>query len=157
TAWRWPMIDWFLYYIGCMFGFQKVKSYLALKFYNHGAWCDTIAREIVGKSKGKVGKTTSVGIKLCTEPYWKKAIRAYQRAIRLKPDYAEAHNDLGVAYGELGRWHEALEACQQATRLQPNDARAHYNLGAAYGNLGRIQEAVAACEQAIRLQPDSAT
>ena len=35
--------------------------------------------------------------------HYNKAIEAYKQTIRLKPDDAEAHYNLGVTYGELGR------------------------------------------------------
>ena len=54
------------------------------------------------------------------------------QAIRIKPDYASAHNSLGHAYGESGMHKEAIESCKQALRLGPDYADAHYNLGIAY-------------------------
>ena len=83
-------------------------------------------------------------------------LAAYQEAIRLKPDYAEAHYNLGVAYGELGRYQEEIAAYQEAIRLKPDYADAHCNLGVAYGALSRYQEEIAAYQEAIRLQPDLA-
>jgi len=81
---------------------------------------------------------------------------AYQEAIRLEPDDAEAHYNLGAAYGGLGRYQEAITAYQEAIRLKPDFAEAHSNLGLAYGNLGRYQEAIAAYQEAVRLKPDYA-
>ena len=43
-----------------------------------------------------------------------------KRAIRIKPDNAEAHYNLGVAYGKLERYQEAIEACKQAIRIKPD-------------------------------------
>ncbi len=37
-----------------------------------------------------------------------EAIEAFKQAIRLRPDYAEAYNNLGYIYDELGRYQEAL-------------------------------------------------
>ena len=83
-------------------------------------------------------------------------LAAYQEAIRLKPDYAEAHYNLGVAYGELGRYQEEIAAYQEAIRLKPDYADAHCNLGVAYGELGRYEEEIAAYQEAIRVKPDDA-
>jgi tetratricopeptide (TPR) repeat protein len=38
-----------------------------------------------------------------------EAIEEYKEAIRLNPDYAVAHNNLGLAYDTLGRTDEAIE------------------------------------------------
>ena len=33
-----------------------------------------------------------------------EAVACYRRALELKPDYAEAHNNLGNAFKEQGNW-----------------------------------------------------
>ncbi len=44
-----------------------------------------------------------------------KEIEAYKQAIRINPDDAEAHYNLGVAYDESGMYKEAIEAYKQVT------------------------------------------
>src|SRR5262249_22321783 len=51
-----------------------------------------------------------------------------QKALRLRPKYAEVHNDLGVALKAQGRWDEAVERFQEAIALRPDYADAHLNL-----------------------------
>jgi Flp pilus assembly protein TadD len=64
--------------------------------------------------------------------------------VRLKPDYAEAWNNLGNARQALGEPHEA-EACYlQAAELQPDWSSPRYNLGVALLAQGRLAEARAA-------------
>jgi tetratricopeptide (TPR) repeat protein len=46
----------------------------------------------------------------------------------LKPDYAEAHNNLGVTLQELGRLEEAKASYTQAIALKSDYAEAHRNL-----------------------------
>ncbi len=48
------------------------------------------------------------------------------KPIRLKPDYAEAHNNLGIALASQGRLPEAIAHWEEAMRLRPDfaDARA---------------------------------
>jgi serine/threonine-protein kinase len=83
-----------------------------------------------------------------------EAEAAYRQAIRLKPDYAEAHYNLGVILNGQGRHKEAEAAYRQAIRLKPDDHDAHANLGIALNGQGRHKEAVAACQAAVRLKPD---
>jgi protein O-GlcNAc transferase len=78
------------------------------------------------------------------------------RAVKLRPDVAEAHNDLGVVLGARGRFAEAATAFQRAAALRPDYAEAHANLGGALRRLGRTEEAVARYERAAVLMPNSA-
>jgi len=51
-----------------------------------------------------------------------EAIHQCQEAIRLKPDYAEAHNNLGYILQSAGRVDEAIHQYQEAIRLRPDYA-----------------------------------
>jgi len=57
-----------------------------------------------------------------------EAISQFQEAIRLKPDDAEAHNNLGTALGMKGQTDEAISQFQEALRLKPDYAEARSNL-----------------------------
>ena len=61
-----------------------------------------------------------------------KAIDTYKQAIRINPDYVNAHCNLGFCYGALGNYIEAIGAYKQAIRIKPDFAFAHYNLGLCY-------------------------
>ena len=54
-----------------------------------------------------------------------EALASYRQAIALKPDYAEAYNNLGIMLQELGRLDEALASYRQAIALKPDYAEAH--------------------------------
>ncbi len=45
---------------------------------------------------------------------------AYRTALALKPDYAEAHNNLGNALKDLGRLEEAVATYHKALALKPD-------------------------------------
>ncbi len=74
----------------------------------------------------------------------------------MKPDYAEAHSNLGNTLKELGRLDEAQASYTQAIALKPDYAEAHSNLGITLQELGRLDEALASYTQAIALKPDFA-
>jgi cytochrome c-type biogenesis protein CcmH/NrfG len=48
---------------------------------------------------------------------------AYREALRLKPDFAEAHARLGSVLLRVGRLPEAEAAYTEAMRLHPDDTR----------------------------------
>ena len=69
------------------------------------------------------------------------AIDAYRRAIALRPDYPEAHYNLGVALARRRRFDEAEPSC---TGHRPAQAypQAHHNLGNLLFERGRNAEAI---------------
>ena len=54
------------------------------------------------------------------KPESKASSLLYREAIRLKPDYAEAHNNLGIALMAQGKHDEAIVAYREAIRLKPD-------------------------------------
>ena len=94
------------------------------------------------------------GVQQLWQENWAAALVYFQKAIAKNPQYAEAHYNLGVAYGILGRYEEEIGAYKQAIRIKPDYNKAQYNLGVVYGSLGRYQEAIEAFKQAIRIKPD---
>ena len=85
-----------------------------------------------------------------------EAVAAYNNALHLKPDFAEAHANLSNALQDLGQLDDAVAACKNALRLKPDFVAAHYNLGNMLKALGSLEDAVAAYNNAIRLKPDYA-
>ena len=58
-----------------------------------------------------------------------EAIEAYNKALAIKPDYAEAYNNMGNALKEQGKLEEAIEAYNKALAIKPDYADAYYNMG----------------------------
>jgi len=85
------------------------------------------------------------------------AIAEYETAVRIYPNYADAHNNLGATLLQSGRTTEAVAEYQAAVRLDPDYPDAHSNLGSALSRIpGRLPEAVAELETAVRLDPENA-
>src|SRR5207244_13082936 len=84
------------------------------------------------------------------------AVEYIGRALRLKPDYAEAHNNLGNALRGQRRLAEAEACFREAVRLRPDFGDAHHSLGAVLKEQGRLEEAEACLREALRLRPDFA-
>jgi len=73
----------------------------------------------------------------------KEAIGALRVFLGLYPDYALAHNDLGVLYYNEGNKEKALKHYEQASQLEPNNLTFRKNLGDFYYfELDRIEEAL---------------
>ena len=87
---------------------------------------------------------------------YKKAVDAYNQAIRLDPDDAAAYNNRGNAKDDLKQYEEAIKDYNEAIRLDPGDAAAYYNRGNAKRNIEQYEEAIKDYNEAIRLDPDNA-
>ena len=57
-----------------------------------------------------------------------EAIAHYQQALQIKPDYAQAHNNLGNALLKAKRVDEAIVHYQKALQIKPDNAEALNNL-----------------------------
>lgn len=56
------------------------------------------------------------------------SLEAARKAIELRPDYAEAYNNIAAAFASMQRWDEAIEAARTAVRLKPDYQLAKNNL-----------------------------
>jgi tetratricopeptide (TPR) repeat protein len=81
------------------------------------------------------------------------AIDYLNAALRLKPDFAGAHNNLGNVFILQGKLLEAVASFQQAVRFQPDFAVAHSNLGNALREQGQLAEAMAVCSRPCATGP----
>ncbi|MBT3508224.1 MAG: tetratricopeptide repeat protein [Nitrospina sp.] len=85
-----------------------------------------------------------------------EAIASYKEAIRIKPDYVDAHYNLGSAYIKADQHKDAVASFKQAIRIKPDYAVAHNSLGWIYAHLGQYKESIASYEEAVRIKPDYA-
>ena len=60
-----------------------------------------------------------------------EAIEAYNKALSIKPDYADAYYNLGIALQDQSKLEEAIEAYKKALSIKPDYADAYYNMGIA--------------------------
>jgi Flp pilus assembly protein TadD len=83
-----------------------------------------------------------------------KAGAAFEQALVIKPDLAEANNDLGALLAQGGDVDAAIARFRLALTSIPDYPDALNNLGYALLLTGRDQEARALYEKALALQPD---
>ncbi len=79
-----------------------------------------------------------------------------RKAIKLNPDYADAHLNLGNILNYLGKLQEAEVSTRKAIEINPDLAEAHSNLGNILRDLGKLQEAEVSARKAIELNPNLA-
>ncbi|CAC5354899.1 TMTC [Mytilus coruscus] len=78
------------------------------------------------------------------------AIHEYQLAIRLYPDHASAHNNLGTIHTNTS---EAMHHFAKALKILPRHQGALINLGARKFELGNKEEGVSMLHQAVEIDP----
>jgi tetratricopeptide (TPR) repeat protein len=119
---------------------------------------------LAGRPKGKIVLSISAAAALsalliCTSfqvRYWRNNTTLFEHAIKVTTNNFLAYNNVGFAYGELGRWTEAMEAFRQAIKIRPDYTEAYNNLGVAYNKFGRYAEEIEAYKQAVKIKPDYA-
>ena len=118
------------------------------------------------------------GNRLLDENQTELAIQAYQQAIKLNPELAEAHFQLGITYALLElqyqqsgtvdpdnpdarvksrsqkAFEKALETYKKWVTANPDDDNSHYNLARTYSKLGKDDEAEKEFRQAVKLKPE---
>ncbi len=82
-----------------------------------------------------------------------KAISELEKAVALRPDFAEAWSDLGEARKGASDDGGALTAFRRAVELNPDDAVAQTRLGSKLLDAGQVHEAVPCLQRAVRLDP----
>jgi predicted O-linked N-acetylglucosamine transferase (SPINDLY family) len=80
----------------------------------------------------------------------------FRRALQLKPDYAEAHYNLGLTLYNLGRLGEAEACYRRALQLKPDYAEALNNLGNVLQDIEQIDAAQTSYRRALEIKPDFA-
>ncbi len=84
------------------------------------------------------------------------AIDVFSLALKINPDFAEVHNDLGMLYLESDRLDDAINSIQASIGLRPDVAGVHINLGKALHRKGQFDAAVASFQQALVVDPNFA-
>lgn len=84
------------------------------------------------------------------------AVELIGKALVHKPDYVDAHSNLGNALSELNKLDEAVASYRNALAINPDYAEGHFNLGNTLKTLNKIDEAIESYDKALTLKPDYA-
>ena len=126
----------------------------------------TVSSEVVGgveANRAEARTLLAKGRELYRNDEDTQALEAFQQAVKLDPDLAEAHFRVGLTHDALGQEQDAEVAYKKAVEVykkylaiegNEDDAEAHYNLGQTYSGLHLYSEAVREYRQATRLKPD---
>lgn len=88
------------------------------------------------------------------ENNYEKALEDYNKAIELKPNYAQAYFNRGTLFMKLNKKQEALGDFSKAIELEPDFWKAFLNRGFLYLEENKNEEALIEFNTAIQLKPD---
>jgi tetratricopeptide (TPR) repeat protein len=125
---------------------------------------ETLFRDTVEKNPQAWMAWQNLGTELAAQNRFAEAIDAYEGALRARPDYGQARNNLVLAHMRLAeavadtsdRWPEAIAHYEAVLRVDPNHFRANYNLGTLLMEIPhRHAEAIALLQKAVTIDPKS--
>ncbi len=119
---------------------------------------ETLYTETLNRNPGSWISHNNLGNWLLDQKRFPEAISHFQATLKLKPDSAEAYNNLGSAYARMpGRLAESIAEYEAAIKIKPVFAQAHNNLGSALIHVpGRRDDAIVHLRRAVELDPTSA-
>jgi tetratricopeptide (TPR) repeat protein len=115
---------------------------------NYTLWTDTVR-----KSPDGAVPREALGYSLLNLGDMEGAITQFRIALQLKPEFAEAHNNLGIAYGRKGMFDAAQLHLAEAVRIKPGFTEAYNNLGIAYASTRQYDKALEQFQRAVELSP----
>ena len=98
----------------------------------------------------------NLGLAYLREGQPDQSVENFRSALRLNPDYFEAHLNLAIALSRLGRPQEAREHFLAAIQIDPRHAGARSGLGTLLAQQGNWTEAIEHLSAAVERNPDNA-
>ncbi len=123
-----------------------------------GYWCDSETlwtHALACTSRNHVAHN-NLGLILAGRGRLDKAIAHYQKALEIKPDFAEAQGSFGELLASQGNFDEALRHYRAALRLDPHSVLGHIQVAGVLSRQGNTHEAESHFREALRLEPSSA-
>src|SRR6476469_4801665 len=80
------------------------------------------------EAKAEAKKVYKAGVEYANAGLFTQAAELFRRAVRLRPDYADAYRSLGHAYFDLKDWEKSVESLERALELNPKDKDARKQL-----------------------------
>jgi tetratricopeptide (TPR) repeat protein len=104
----------------------------------------------------KPGYLVTLGSALQNLGRLEEALKAFDKAVQLKPDVAELWKNLGNVLVELERPAEALLSFQHVLTLDPRHWESAYRCAVLFHESGRLEEAIKQFDVCDQLKPDNA-
>lgn len=110
-------------------------------------------QELLPASKSPQTVLNQLGILYSRTGQHAEAIHFFREAVRIAPDYAPAHSNLGNAHKALRDWSSAINCHRRAVALAADKPDLLYNLGLTLLQSGAFEEAEPPLRAALALKP----
>jgi len=128
-----------------------MKERSAIKFFN------SLGVQIVEISLSDPAiKAYNKGIGLFKQGNTEKAIASFKEAIRMEPNYIDAHYNLAASYYFLEQMEDARKEYEKVLELRPQDVDALNNLGAITFLDGQLEQAKQLFDKAFKFDSEFA-
>ncbi|MEG4106786.1 tetratricopeptide repeat protein [Microcoleus sp. S13_C5] len=96
----------------------------------------------------------NLGNRLFSQGKRDEAIECYEKAIAIKPDWAEAYGNIGSARSQQGNLDAAIAYYQKAVALKPHLEVLHFNIANSFLQQNKYDEAITNYQNTLKIKPD---
>ena len=96
------------------------------------------------------------GLELAGEASYLDAVKKFQAALEIDPDFVDARYNLGVTFQKMKAYERALRELDEAVRQRPSRPAYHFARGTCLFHLKRYDESALALERVMELDPEHA-
>ncbi len=117
----------------------------------------SISKENIQNREAISDEKTELEKGMCMEKAGKyeSALDCFDKALLLKPDYADAWLLKGVILGKIGKCTESIKCYDKVVELDPNSASAWHLKAATFGIMNQYAKSTECDLKAIKLQPNN--
>jgi protein O-mannosyl-transferase len=147
-------------------GLLVITALITCSYFQTSYWHDTetLWKHATVTTSNNYIATNNLAQTLLQSRRFDQAIAECQKALKIKPDFAAAHNNLGAALVETqrdgdgarrqtGAVDEAIVHYRKAVQIKPDFAQAWSNLGTALLLKKQVDEAIANYQKALEIDP----
>ena len=116
---------------------------------------ESLLEQVLKRLPDSFGANELMGLVLASEGHEDAANGFFENAVRLRPNLAEAHQNLAANLLRLQKFVLAEQQFKLAALLKPNDYVANHDLGEFYLSRGTLPDAVAYLKKAQEARPES--
>jgi tetratricopeptide (TPR) repeat protein len=131
-------------------------NFVAITWFQVHRWVDSITlfRHTLAVTKDNFGLKNNLGDAYLRQGRIQEAIDQFQDAIRIKPDFGLARDNLATALTLKEKFQGNIPALLKNLESNPNDFMLHFRLGNLYDLDGDLTEAIHHYQKALSIQPE---